>query len=100
MDCNLNQVLDIYGSRFELRMIVPTKNINESKWDSVIYSQYGPNHQSCSYAYVYMYTPGGTLSTFDFRKLRMIGVPVTGPTYTYDDIMSVIHNTQRPESIL
>ena len=33
-------------------------------------------------------------------KLRMIGVPLTDPTYTYGDNMSVIHNTQRPESTL
>ena len=33
-------------------------------------------------------------------KLRMMGVPVTGPTYSYGDNMSVIHNTQRPESTL
>ena len=33
-------------------------------------------------------------------KLRMMGVPIDGPTYTYGDNMSVIHNTQRPESTL
>ena len=33
-------------------------------------------------------------------KLRMMGVPVDGPTYIYGDNMSVIHNTQRPESTL
>ena len=33
-------------------------------------------------------------------KLRMMGVPITGPTYAYGDNMSVIHNTQRPESTL
>jgi hypothetical protein len=33
-------------------------------------------------------------------KLRMMGVPVTGPSYIYGDNMSVIHNTQRPESTL
>ena len=33
-------------------------------------------------------------------KLHMMGVLVTGPTYTYGDYMSVIHNTQRPESTL
>jgi len=33
-------------------------------------------------------------------KLRMMGVPLTGPTYVYGDNMSVIHNTQRPESTL
>ena len=33
-------------------------------------------------------------------NLRMMGVPLTGPTYVYGDNMSVIHNTQRPESTL
>jgi hypothetical protein len=27
-------------------------------------------------------------------KLRMMGVPIAGPTYVYGDNMSVIHNTQ------
>ena len=29
-------------------------------------------------------------------KLRMIGVPLTGPTYVYGDNMSFIYNTSRP----
>jgi hypothetical protein len=33
-------------------------------------------------------------------KLRMMGVPIAGPTYIYGDNMSVIHNTQWPESTL
>jgi 3-keto-L-gulonate-6-phosphate decarboxylase len=33
-------------------------------------------------------------------KLRMMGIPIDGPTYVYGDNMSVIHNTQRPESTL
>ena len=33
-------------------------------------------------------------------KLRMMGVPLSGPSYFYGDNMSVIHNTQRPESTL
>ena len=33
-------------------------------------------------------------------KLRMVGVRISGPTYIYGDNMSVIHNTQRPESTL
>jgi hypothetical protein len=33
-------------------------------------------------------------------KLRMMGVPISGATYVYGDNMSVIHNTQRPESTL
>ena len=33
-------------------------------------------------------------------KLRMMGVPLTRPTYIYGDNMSVIYNTSRPESTL
>ena len=33
-------------------------------------------------------------------KLRMMGVPVSGPSYIYGNNMSVIYNTQRPESTL
>ena len=33
-------------------------------------------------------------------KLRMMGVPLAGPTYVFGDNMSVIHNTKRPESAL
>ena len=33
-------------------------------------------------------------------KLRMMGIPISGPTYIFGDNMSVIHNTQRPESTL
>ena len=33
-------------------------------------------------------------------KLRMMGVPFDDPTYIFGDNMSVIYNTQRPESVL
>ena len=33
-------------------------------------------------------------------ELRMMGVPIEGPTHKYGDIMSTIHNTQHPESQL
>ena len=33
-------------------------------------------------------------------KLRMMGVPCEQPSYIYGDNMSVIHNTQQPESTL
>ena len=33
-------------------------------------------------------------------KLHMMGTPIAEPTYVYGDNMSVIHNTQRPESTL
>jgi hypothetical protein len=31
-------------------------------------------------------------------KLRMMGVPIDEPIYVFGDNMSVIHNTQKPES--
>jgi hypothetical protein len=33
-------------------------------------------------------------------KLRMMGVALSGPTFVYGDNMSVVHNTQRLESVL
>ena len=33
-------------------------------------------------------------------KLRMMGVPISGPSYIYGDNLSVVKNTQRPESTL
>ena len=33
-------------------------------------------------------------------KMRMMGVPISGPLYIYGDNMLVIHNTQRPDSTL
>jgi hypothetical protein len=33
-------------------------------------------------------------------KLRMMGVALSGPTFVYGDNMYVVHNTQRPESVL
>ena len=33
-------------------------------------------------------------------KLSITGVPTSGPSYIYRDNMSVIHNTQRPDSNL
>jgi hypothetical protein len=33
-------------------------------------------------------------------KLRMTGVALSGPTLVYGDNISVVHNTQRPESVL
>jgi hypothetical protein len=33
-------------------------------------------------------------------KLIMMGVALGGPAFVYGDNMSVVHNTQRPESVL
>jgi hypothetical protein len=34
------------------------------------------------------------------NKLIMMGVTLSGPTFVYGENMSVVHNTQRPESVL
>ena len=33
-------------------------------------------------------------------KIFILGIPLTGPTYMHGDNMSIINNTQRPESTL
>ena len=33
-------------------------------------------------------------------RLRMIGIPISGPSYIYGDNMSVMYNTSRPEPVL
>ena len=33
-------------------------------------------------------------------NVRMMGFPISGPSYIYGDSMSVVHNTSRPESVL
>ena len=33
-------------------------------------------------------------------KLRMMGIPISGPSYIYGDIMLVMHNSSKPESVL
>ena len=33
-------------------------------------------------------------------KLRMMGIPISGASYVFGDIMSVIGNTSKPESTL
>ena len=33
-------------------------------------------------------------------KLRMMDIPISGPSYIYSENKSVLHNTSRPESVL
>ena len=40
-----------------------------------------------------------TLGEIKYNPM-MLGVPISGPSYIYGYSMSVIHNTQRPESTL
>ena len=43
----------------------------------------------------------GSESCRDIRyKLRMMGVPINGPTYVYGDNMSFINHTSKPHSTL
>ena len=43
----------------------------------------------------------GVDSLRDLRcKLRIIGIPISGPLYIYGDKISVVYNTSRPESVL
>ena len=33
-------------------------------------------------------------------KLRMMVIPISGPSYIYGDNISVVHSTSKPESVL
>ena len=33
-------------------------------------------------------------------KLRIMGIPISGPSYIFEDNISVVHNTSRSESVL
>ena len=46
--------------------------------------------------YVAMMVRMETLYAIQY-KLRMMGVPISGPTYIHGDNMSVIHNTSKPK---
>jgi hypothetical protein len=53
----------------------------------------------CGFKFVAM--KNGIETTRGLRyKLRMMGVTIDGPKYVYGNNMSVVHNTQRPESVL
>jgi hypothetical protein len=67
----------------------------------VWFSKRQPTVLSSVFGYEFVAMKNGIETTRGLRyKLRMMGVTIDGPTYVYGDNMSVVHNTQRPESVL
>jgi hypothetical protein len=67
----------------------------------VWFSKKQPTIESSVFGAEFVAMKNGVESLRGLRyKLRMMGVPLSGPSYVYGDNMSVIHNTQRPESTL
>ena len=65
------------------------------------YSKKQPTVETSVFGAKFFAMKKGIKNTRGLRyKLRMMGVPLDGPTYTYGDNISVIHNTQRPDSTL
>jgi hypothetical protein len=67
----------------------------------VWFSKRQPTVESSVFGAEFVAMKNGIETTRGLRyKLRMMGVAIDGPTYVYGDNMSVVHNTQRPESVL
>jgi hypothetical protein len=67
----------------------------------VWFSKIQPTVESSVFGAEFVAMKNGVETTRGLRyKLRMVGVAIDGPTYVYGDNMSVVHNTQRPESVL
>jgi hypothetical protein len=67
----------------------------------VWFSKRQPTVESSLFGAEFIAMNNGIETTRGLRyKLRMTGVAIDGPTYVYGDNMSVVHNTQRPESVL
>jgi hypothetical protein len=65
------------------------------------FSKHQPNAESIVFGAEFGAMKNGIETCCGLRyKLRMMGVPLSGPTFVYWDNMSVVHNTQRPESVL
>lgn len=73
---DLDQTIWINDTTFELRMILCTTDISETKWNGVVYSRHGgPNHQAWWYQKrnekLAMHTIDGTINHIDFRKTQI-----------------------------
>jgi hypothetical protein len=67
----------------------------------VWFSKRQPTVESSVFGAEFFAMKNGIETTRGLRyKLRMMGVTIDGSTYVYCDNMSVVHNTQRPESVL
>jgi hypothetical protein len=68
---------------------------------SVWFSKRQPTVESSVFGAEFVAMKNGIETCCGLRyKLRMIGVTLSGPTFVYGDNMYVVHNTQRPESVL
>ena len=67
----------------------------------VWFSKRQPTIESSAFGAEFVALKNGVETLRGLRyKLRMMGIPISGPSLVYGDNMSVIHNTQRPESLL
>ena len=65
------------------------------------YSKKQGSVEGATFGSEFMAMKTATEANRGFRyKLRMMGIPIDGPTYIYGDNMSVLHNTSNPESTL
>jgi hypothetical protein len=65
------------------------------------FSKHHPTAESSVFGAEFVAMKNGINTCCGLRcKLIMMGVTLSGPTYIYGDNMSVVHNTQRPESVL
>jgi hypothetical protein len=67
----------------------------------VWFSKRQPNVDSSVFGAEFVTMKNGIETTRGLSyKLRMMGVNIDVLTYVYGDNMSVVHNTQRPDSVL
>jgi hypothetical protein len=103
------------GKAIDLRLFVDSDHAGEhftrrSRTGFVIYlnmspivwfSKRQPTVESSVFVTEFVAMKNGIETTRGLRyKLRMMGVAIEVPTYVYGDNMLVVHNTQRPESVL
>ncbi|KAL7471119.1 hypothetical protein ACHAXS_011409 [Conticribra weissflogii] len=65
------------------------------------YSKRQSTIEMCTFGAVFVVMKTGIEALCGIHyKLNMMGIPIDGTTHIYGDIMSVINNTLKPESIL
>jgi hypothetical protein len=104
-----------HGNAVDLRRFVDSDHAGEnfiqlSRTGFVVYlnmapimwfSKRQPMVESSVFGSEFVSMKNGIETTRGLRyKLRMMDVVLEGPTYVYGDTISVVHNTQRPESVL
>jgi hypothetical protein len=104
-----------HGKEVDLRLFVDSDHAGEkftrrSRTGFVIYlnmapivwfSKRQPTVESSVFGAEFVATKNGIETCRGLRyKLIMMGVALSGPIFVYGDNMSVVHNTQRPDSVL